>query len=138
MRTPENIYLGKVRYIDPISEAVDTSNAFNLIVAKRNNYNYESEVRLVYWDTKLQDKMPKLRWLPDLDRFEKPSGDHPFLRTPFLAGLGFSCVLSELIEGIWISPRAPPWFAETVTGLCRLVGLNNKIQRSTLLDQPQT
>ena len=132
----EIFYLGKVRYIDPTIEAITTNDFFELVVIKRNNYSHELEVRLVYWDLSRQDTVPKPRWRPDLDRFEMLSDDHPFLRTPFQAGRNFSCVLPELIEDIWISPRAPTWFAETLARLCKLAGLNNRIERSTLLDPP--
>jgi hypothetical protein len=126
----------KVRYIDPTIEAITTNGIFELVVIKRHNYIHESEVLLVYLDSSLQDTMPKPRWRPDLDRFEMLSDDHPFLQTPFQAGRNFSCALPELIEDIWISHRAPPWFAETVARLCKLAGLNNRIERSTLLDPP--
>ena len=44
--------------------------------------------------------------------------------------------LSELIESVYVAPKAPPWFATLVEALMRRYGLLQPVISSDLLDEP--
>jgi hypothetical protein len=114
-------------------------NLFNVVLTKRDNYSYECEVRLVYWDSALNEGMPVAQWNPLWERFYEPPEElfNEFERKPVPAGHAFPCRLEELIEGVWLSPYSPAWYAETVSRLCHLVGISAHPKSSTLLNPPQ-
>lgn len=131
----EDIYLGKVRYIDEDAPAIDASNAFNASLTKRSAFSYENEVRLIYSSGNWSD-MPGPTWdgvsgrfteSPLLDAYEKR--DQP-------SGKGFLVNLNALIESICISPFAPPWFDDVIRRLCEQFGIMVSPQRSKLLTPP--
>lgn len=85
------IYIGQVQYIDPNTEAVPESNLLYQTTHKRKAYEYERELRAV------------------IDRFDAQdwAKEQPL-------GLPVECRLEELVESIYVSPTAPPWFLESV------------------------
>jgi hypothetical protein len=134
---PESIGLRLVNYIDPIRESVDTENGFNVVLTKRNNYSYEAEVRLVYWNTALNEGMPHVTWNGLWGRFIIPHDEmDEFEQRPVPPGHPFPILIDALIGDIWISPYSPPWYAETVSRLCQLSGIDREPKRSTLLNPP--
>jgi hypothetical protein len=48
---PENVYLGKVTYVDYEIEAFSSVNLLNPIMHKRSSFSHEQEVRAVIWAT---------------------------------------------------------------------------------------
>jgi hypothetical protein len=113
----EDLYCGRVSYIDFDTAVIPLGNLFNAITRKRLSFSEEKEVRIACSD------------------FGPMQAENP---TPPLVGKLIHCSLESLIEEIWISPTSPLWLADTVEAVCKIAGLQRPIRRSTILDQPMT
>lgn len=104
----ETLYAGQVEYIDFRTEAMSLQNFFVPVVIKKKSFQHEIEVRAVWWDCQSFGELVAKR-----DIVEKP-------------GVSFGVDLHRLIENIYISPNAAPWFAELVNSVLAKYGLNVK------------
>ncbi len=131
----ENINIGCVNYIDINTQAIAIDNMLNIIVTKRNNYDYEKEVRLVYWNTSFKDTLQKA-WNSNTDRLEIPNEEQfvDFQRSSYISGRNFSCVLNTLIDCIWISPKSPTWYIETINRLCHKFNVRAEVRPSIIFN----
>ncbi|MEM8917928.1 MAG: hypothetical protein AAGE37_03630 [Pseudomonadota bacterium] len=129
------LYLGAVNYFDERTEQIDWSNAFNIVLSKRQSFSFEQEVRLVYWDFEdMQDPVDMESWSDETMRFESVNTD----TRPVSPGVAIDCNLEALIEKVVISPFAPPWYRSTIESLRDQLGLKFPIESSNLLDPPPT
>jgi hypothetical protein len=116
---PTAIFAGKVNYIDyDQGWLVDPSPALNtlsLIVHKRMSFAHESEVRAVCSIN------------ANCDRHSS---------SPRYAGIYVDCDLDRLVEQIYISPLAPPYFREAVSDLCQRFALAATVVQSDLMSKP--
>ena len=122
----QHIYCGLVDYIDYETETVDVSNLFNPVLRKRKSFDFENEVRFVWWD----------------DGSTNPIGRSP--RTveemeslPINPGIAVPCDLAVMIEAVVISPVTEKWVASSVSQVCERVGLSCPVSKSSLLDKPE-
>lgn len=91
----DKIFHYKVRYIDHLSDALETVNQDEVVSSKRDFYSYEKEFRTVI-----------------KNQFDVDSENN---RTPrFTHGKYVPINPSLLIERIYTSPLAPTWFTELV------------------------
>ena len=122
----QDIYVGRVKYIDYDSTAIPESGLIDPFLYKRPNFSHEREVRAII-------RSPAHFLL----------GDDPSLRIvdsgPFsFMGYGtYSRVdLGQLVQEVVTSPYADHWFHELVQSLAQRYGLTATIRRSSLSDKP--
>jgi hypothetical protein len=129
----EELYLGAVRYKDPRSFQIGTSNAFDNIMSKRACYDYEQEVRLVHWHTgEFHDVLANFSWNEQSMRFEDLIED----TRPIRPGMSLSCEIDVIVEKVIVSPFAPSWYEPMIDRVRERLGYKFAVQRSQLLDIP--
>lgn len=119
----EDVFVGKVKYIDYDKEWIDTDNLLAPILTpfthKRKSFEHEREVRAVV-----------TRWPVDngigMD-FNKETINH---------GLSIPVDLNLLIESIYIAPKAQAWFADLVSAVVKRYGYHYDVIHSNLDEQP--
>ena len=121
--TSRNVHIGTVSYIPdqvPVSYLASRAviSAFSLALRKRPCWEYEHELRAVV----------HLKNDPDDEELPRDGS----LRY----GDAMKVCLSELIESVYVAPKAPPWFATLVEALMRRYGLLQPVISSDLLDEP--
>lgn len=97
IRNDDELFVGCVTYLDYDSQQFDNpwwpagQNGFQPVMHKRLAFAHEQEIRIV--------KHLFNHWMPEAER---------------PAGLTVSVDVIDLIEGIFISPYAPEWYAKVV------------------------
>ncbi|WBH16032.1 DUF2971 domain-containing protein [Sphingomonas radiodurans] len=131
----EKIYLGAVKYVDPLTFEIGTPNAFDSLVRKRSSFSYENEVRIVHWQTgRYHDPLSNFDWDESAMRFKNIVEDP----RPILPGLALDCDLDTMIEHVIVSPLAPTWYLPMIERLREKLGYNFTISASDLLTAPPT
>jgi len=129
-KSPKQYYLGAVRYVEPSALAIGMSNAFDPVLVKRANYQYEQEVRLVHWDTEdIHDALANFTWNEDTMRCENLIED----ARPLIPGVHVDCEIGTLIERVIVSPFAPKWYKPMLMELRDKLNFNFEIDESKLL-----
>lgn len=108
----EEIYIGKVKYIDYTTQKNFFGNGFSPFFTKRISFSHESEVRLLY-SASLDHNYKK-----DIDKD--------------IYGKNMKVDLTELIECIYVSPDAPLWFVEVVKAVIKKFNIEAEIIHSDL------
>ena len=111
----ESIFLGRVRYLDYMSEAERIPNEYNLygpFLCKSLAYAHEKEVRAVFSDI--------------------PAG----MGGSSAPGYVVKVNLARLITDVVISPLAPPWFADLVESMNRRMGFSFAFRTSVAGSAP--
>jgi len=111
-----DIYIGKVKYIDYKKEAVP-EGPLGCFVRKRKSFKYEAELRAV------------IQRLP-------PKGLSSRSKRPFNNGLYVPVDLDTLISRIYIAPTSPKWLFDLVESVTEKYGLNKDVFQSSLDDKP--
>lgn len=106
------IYLGAVSYIDYTNESWGEYQPMNPIFHKRKSFAHEREVRAVIVNP-------------------------PDINAKTTDGVLIPVQLHTLVKNIFISPKAQPWFKETVKSVSAQYGLSIEPIQSTLYDEPQ-
>ena len=114
----DDVYVGKVKYIDYEKDTIPKSNVFYPFVHKRKSFEHEQELRALI-----------MRFPASNEEFDLDSGT-------FDKGIYVPIDLNVLIERIFISPTTEEWFGELVESIMRRYGLEKKITRSDLLSDP--
>jgi hypothetical protein len=144
-KAPQLLTAGIVKYLDWDKEPVD--NSFVFPFSKRMSYRHENELRIVYWDTPVQESINAL-----CQRLTRHMMDHLYRRisTPinwdlirsdveavgYSEGVSVPVDLAELIDEVYVSPIAPDWFLEVVTSVSSRFSLTISPRRSDLLSSP--
>ncbi len=118
-----NVHIGAVSYSPdqvPVSCLAGRAviSTFSLTLRKRSCWEYEHELRAV------------VHLKNDPEDAELPRDGS--LRY----GIAIKVCLSELIESVYVAPKAPPWFVTLVEALMRRYGLLQPVIPSDLLDEP--
>ena len=130
-KSPKQCYLGAVRYVEPNALAIGAGNAFDPVLVKRANYQYEKEVRLVHWDTEgIHDALEIASWNEEAMRFENVIEDS----RPLEPGVHIDCEVSTLIERVIVSPFAPKWYMPMLKELRDKLNFSFEIDESKLLN----
>ncbi len=111
-----DIYIGKVKYIDYEKEAVP-EGSLQRFVHKRKSFKYEAELRAVI------QKLPR-------------RGFSSRSKRPFDNGLFVPVDLDTLISRIYVAPTSPEWLFELVKSVTNKYGLNKKVSQSDLDNEP--
>ena len=144
------IYGGTVAYGDYASEdlVIDDKNAFRPVLHKRISFAHEREYRLVHWDTSVTHKRiqavgGRFDWdghaIPDVARLQTSTvgrTEAEIEAAPVKGGHALECSINELIEAVYVSPTAEPWYEELVRNVGRTYGLSAPVSRSELLASP--
>ncbi len=119
---PEDVYLGKVKYIDYDKERLSTENLFEPFVTKRKSFEHEKEIRIVRQDLPLEirDSKPFLNMDKKNDRY----------------GININIDLNKLIKTIHISPEAPNWFFDLVIEVIEKYDISCEVKKSDLYNDP--
>lgn len=110
------LFGGKITYSDYAADSRDfLNNLLSPALQKRRSFEFEKEFRAVFWDD--SGGNIKLNELPNVTGHD---------------GIEFSCDLSTLIDGIYVSPKSERWFLDAVQSVVSKYGLNKEVKRSTL------
>jgi hypothetical protein len=114
----ENIYLGKVKYINYQTDIINVGNMLTPFVHKRKSFEHEKEVR------GLVIKMPSNEKGID------------FTKETIADGLRIKVNMETMIERIYIAPACPGWYEELVKSVVSKYGCAFEIRHSALDDPP--
>ena len=115
------VYVGLVNYIDYATEGFQPEKEFASYLHKRKSFEYEREVRAV---CRIKTNLEWHHLAPkEMARLHQ-------------TGMPIACDLDTLIEAIYISPIAPPYFNEVVRAVCERFGLNKPVMPSSILSLP--
>jgi hypothetical protein len=115
---PPCVFIGEVKYIDYETEGFSVAIALNFIMHKRRPLAHERELRAVFWD---MDGTPEAQ---------------PYKAKIGATGLPIGVDLSDLIEGVYVSPTAAAWFADVVSAVTAKWGFAFPVRPSSLADAP--
>ena len=117
--SPQDIYVGKVNYIDYESHVIPESNAFYPLLHKRQDFKYEEEVRAI--TTMLPKSEEEINQPLDICD----------------VGKYYEVDLSLLIKAIVVAPYADDWFLELVQSVvANLYKLDVPVVKSNLAQKP--
>jgi hypothetical protein len=141
----ERIFCGLVRYLDWDTERVD--DTFILPFSKRMSFRHESELRLVFWDLEVQEKVNALCQI-----LSNHTMDHLYRRIAgsinwslvereiddieYKRGFYISADLDKLIDQVYVAPTSPDWYLEIAKEICARFGLRRVPVRSDILSSP--
>lgn len=108
--TSQEIFLGKVKYVDYQNCLIDEDNIFYAYMHKRQSFEYEHELRAGL-----------------IKRFEGAAPP---------AGLYIPCNLDALVEAVYVSPESSSWFKDLVVSILDKYALQKEIHCSSLDDDP--
>lgn len=112
----EQIFLGKVKYIDYEKDSIfDANNLYSPLLHKRKSFKHEQEIRGVI------TKWPS-----------KGNGELDFKLVTIENGVNVKVDLNILIENIFIAPDAPLWLVELANSVIVKYGYNFNVIQSNL------
>ena len=114
-----DVYIGKVKYIDYEKDWMPESNLFYPFIYKRKSFEHEKELRA------LIQKIPR-----------KKDGDVNFNKDSFSDGLYVVSDLDTLIDQIYVAPTCQDWLFELVKSITNKYGYKKKVRRSSLDEVP--
>ena len=114
--SPHEVYAGRVSYLDYKNDPIDLGNVFNVFLRKRLCFDYEKEMRLVYWDS-LRDENA-------LDQVDDE-------------GFRIDVKLENLLQNVYVSPYASNHLQNSIDFLVKKIGLSRvSVLKSEVLDGP--
>ncbi len=112
----DEIYIGKVKYIDYESDIIPYGNSLAPFLYKRKSFEYEQELRA------LIGKSPQTK------------GGLDWSRELFEFGQYVSVDLEILLDKIFVSPTAPQWFYELVVSMTDKYDIDVEVKQSSLAE----
>jgi hypothetical protein len=122
----DELYIGRVRYIDYEEGDIPDDNAFWPLFHKRTPYRFEHEVRLVAW--------PRL--LVDAAQLMRPGAWYEAVGSIAPAGYDVGVDPNVLMEAVVVAPAAPGWLLELVQAICRRYEIDAPVVQSDLDAEP--
>jgi hypothetical protein len=122
----DELYIGRVQYIDYETGDIPDDNMFRLLLHKRTPYRFEREVRLIAWPRLLVDRASEMRpdaWYEAVGSIAPP-------------GYDVGVDPNALIEAVVVAPAAPGWLLELVQAICRRYGFDASVVQSDLDAEP--
>lgn len=113
LTSDEDIYVGKVSYVDYENHFIPESNAFYPYLHKRQSFDYEQEVRAIT----LTIPSNMSQDICDIGKY-------------------YEVDLSLLIQEVIVAPYAHDWFLELIRSVAARYNLEVPIVKSTLADNP--
>ena len=108
------ILIGAVRYVDYNNVTLPLGQFLYPVVHKRLSFQYEKELRAIFWDVESLSTVTDWATLPMRD------------------GEAIEVVLEKLIESVWVAPTTPDWFKNLVESVCKRYGFSGPVHRSTV------
>jgi hypothetical protein len=108
--------IGEVNYINYETQGFDVSNGMNFIMHKRQSFSHERELRALVWEMAGDSQSYKDRIQP--------------------GGLAIEIDLPSLIERVYVSPTAAPWFSNLVGEMTKRCGFSFPVGQSVLAATP--
>ena len=115
---PPCVLIGEVNYIDYETQGFSPANGFNFIMHKRLSFTHERELRAIFWE---------MMGTPDAQ---------PYKARIEPSGLAIEVDLPALIERVYVSPTAAPWFANLVAAITAKCGFAFPVKQSALAEAP--
>lgn len=115
------IFIGKIKYIDYLREAIPMGNLLSPFIYKRKSFEHEEELRALIW-TPQHGKNDMSN--PNSNKFKS------------VMGLNVPVKIDELIEKIFVSPNAPKWIADIIRSLVTKYEINVDVVQSDLAAKP--
>jgi hypothetical protein len=117
--TENQVYIGKVKYIDYNSDSFQEGNFFQPYLCKRKSFEYEQELRAITLYQPININSPK------------------FLIEDFkFKGIDLPIDIKILIEHVYVSPYAPTWFFNIIKSVIKRYHLDLEPLQSSLVDTP--
>ncbi|QUW39900.1 DUF2971 domain-containing protein [Bacillus cereus] len=107
----EDIFIGEVNYIDHTKQKNLVESYLEPFFTKRISFKHEQEVRLVYALTPHHEE---------------------YVENPVEKGKYIQVSLTDLIERIYVSPDAEPWFVDVVKVVLKKFNIDVKVIHSDL------
>ena len=124
--TNEDIFIGKVNYIDYNTTGIPEDNLLAPYVYKRKSFEHEREVRAI------------IQKIPSMGSSDDPSADRniDISQDLYDVGLYVPVDLSMLVHEVLVGRLAPDWFLELTTSVTALYGLKVPVKKSSLSGEP--
>jgi hypothetical protein len=108
--------IGEVNYINYETQGLSVENGLNFIAHKRLSFSHERELRAIFWEM---------------------AGDaQPYKAQIEPSGLAIEVDLPALIERVYVSPTATPWFGNLVGAMTTKCGYAFPVSQSALAEAP--
>jgi len=114
----DDVYIGKVKYIDYQTEWLPEGCSFYPFLHKRKSFEHERELRAI------------------IQKFPSKDGKLDLTQEIFDVGAYITVDLDILIEKIFISPTAPTWFNDLVKSIVNKYNLGKEVIQSSLAEEP--
>jgi hypothetical protein len=115
---PECAMIGEINYINYEIQGFPIDNAFYPITHKRLSFSHEREVRAIFWERSGEASADAYK--PQIEA----------------GGLAMQVDLSALVERVYVSPTAPPWFSNLVAAMTKRCGYDFSVNQSVLAEAP--
>ena len=117
---PDNCYIGKIIYDFDMFKWDTNDNLYRTIMTKRKSFEFEQEIRAI---------LPKNEYLSALIReendFFKEKENIPKV-------IEFDININDLIENIYVNPKADNWFYNIVQNICDKYNLDIIVKKSKM------
>jgi hypothetical protein len=113
---PQCVMIGEVNYINYETQGFPADNGLNYITHKRLSFSHERELRAILWEMAGDAQSYKPQIEP--------------------GGLAIEVDLSTLIERVYVSPTAAPWFGNLVGAMTKRCGCEFPVGQSALAAAP--
>lgn len=119
--TEDEVFLGKVKYVNYETDWIPEGNTFSPFLFKRKSFEHEHEVRAI-----VQIFSQEFRTENSID-INSPIYEY---------GKNIEVDLQILIENIYISPTSPKWFVDLIRSVLEKFQLNKNVVQSQLYNNP--
>ena len=118
LRCTENVYIGRVAYVDYNTKFIREDNLFGPYLCKRESFEHEREVRAVI-----------AKWT---------QGDEPIVMQKDICdvGMDFDVDLDRLVQEVVVDARADDWVFDLVQAIVAKYKLDAPVTRSALAGEP--
>lgn len=116
-----DVYIGKVSYIDFDSDKIPDNDLYHPYVYKRKSFEHEREIRAIHCSPEFGTH--KTKW----SEFDWSVGE---------PGVHITVNLDDLVEKVYVSPKAPKWFAELIRSLLKRYRRTWEVKHSDLDSDP--
>ena len=122
----EEVFVGKVKYIDYETESIDPNNVLSAFVHKRKSYEHEREIRAIvsrFPPAEKEDPPPEMETIN-------------LKKETIIDGIPIKVDIESLIQNIYIAPNTPKWFSDLVKGVIKMYGYDFKAVQSQMDSNP--
>lgn len=112
-KTESWVYIADVQYYDE-NGTIPTGNGLYQVVHKRKQFEYEKEIRLIYWSELMYNKL-----------------------APPMRDSRIDVDINTLISEVWVSPKASESDLSVIKFLTNKIGLAANVKISTILKKPK-